>query len=135
MARSANKLILCALILLSLSSVSLQVDDEYCSLNLTQDECIAQTKNRDCCWLEFNHQNGYGRPISGCFDYRFMVNSIKFITNPKGFDTMTDSEVCSKLDYQCTSVTKENFLEFFSKVPPKAAITKITAITSAKCHN
>lgn len=111
------------------------VDDEYCSLNLSKDECINQTKNGDCCWLEFNHQNGYGRPIQGCFDYRFMVNSIKFVTNPKGFDAMSDSEVCSKLGYQCSAVSKDNFLDFFNKVPTKADITKITQVNSAQCHN
>lgn len=114
---------------------SLQVDDEYCSLNLSKDECVTKTKNGDCCWLTFTHQNGYGRDIDGCFDYRFIVNSLKFVANPKGFDTMSDGEICTKLGQSCTSVTKANFESFFKSAASHTTVTKITAVNSVQCHN
>lgn len=122
------------LIVLVMSHATLQVDDEYCSLNLSKDECLTATKNKDCCWLTFTHENGYGRDIDGCFDYRFIVNSLKFVTNPKGFDTMSDADICSKVGQSCTSVTRDNFIEFF-KAAPSQSSTKIKVVSSAQCHN
>jgi hypothetical protein len=132
MARSP---IMLAIVIFAMFQGSLQVDDEYCSLNLSKDECVSKTKNGDCFWLTFTHQNGYGRDIDGCFDYRFIVNSLKFVVNPKGFDTMSDGEICQKLGQSCTSVTKTNFESFFKSAPAYSSITKITAVGSVQCHN
>ena len=123
-----------ALCLLIISGSCQCVDNEYCSLNLEKNECLSQTTNKDCCWLTFTHKNGYGKDIDGCFDYRFIVNSLKFVTNPKAFDTMSDSDICTKLGYQCSSVTQSNFLDFFSKAPSKPE-TLITSIQFKQCHN
>lgn len=129
---SAKVVVLVAI--LAVIGSSLQVDHEYCSLNLSKDECLTQTNNKDCCWLTFTHKNGYGRDIDGCFDYHFIVNSLKFIINPKAFDTMSDSDICTKLDYQCAAVTKDNFLDFFRSAL-KTPDSLITAISFAQLHN
>lgn len=129
----SRKIILSLCLALVLGSI-LAVDNEYCSLNLEKTECLSQTTNKNCCWLTFTHKNGYGKDIDGCFDYKFIVNSLKFVTNPKAFDTMKDSEICQKLGYQCTEVTSSNFLDFFSKAP-SVPETLITSIQFKQCHN
>lgn len=128
------KSVIAVAVVLAVFGSSLQVDNTYCSLNLEKNECVSQTTNGNCCWLTFVHKNGYGRAIDGCFDYRFIVNSLKFITNPKNFDTMTDSDVCKQLGMECTSITKANFLTWFNKAPQYADTTLITSVTASECH-
>lgn len=129
-----QKTVIAVTLLVALFGSSFQVDNVYCSLNLEKNECISQTTNGNCCWLTFVHKNGYGRPIDGCFDYRFIVNSLKFITNPKNFDTMTDEQVCSQLGMQCTSISKSNFLDWFRRAPQYSDTTLITSISASDCH-
>jgi hypothetical protein len=128
------KFILAIMMFLCISNAVFAVDNEYCSLNLNKDDCITNTTNGDCCWMTFTHKYGYGKDIVGCFDYRFIVNSLKFVTNPKAFDSMSDSDLCTKFNYSCTSVTKDNFPALFSSSTNVPDVSLIIAATTPQCH-
>jgi hypothetical protein len=119
---------------LVLATSVLSLDNEYCSLNLTQDECITQTTNTNCCWLQFTHQNGYGRDIIGCFEVEFMVNSLKFVYQPKTYTSVTDSQLCTALGTTCNQITKANFNAVFSQVPNYTSFTLISNVSQNVCH-
>lgn len=79
------------LILASLAVVS-ALDSEFCALNLNTDDCLKNSGLKNCCWLNFMHANSFvGEPINGCFDLKFMVNSMKFLISPQTYDKMTDA--------------------------------------------
>lgn len=122
------------LVLLALSKEALSVDNEYCSLNMSPGECTSQTTNSQCCWLVFSHERGYDRDVKGCFDYRFMVNSLKFIVKPKGFDTMSDAQLCDTFGMSCSEITRDNFKAFMEKVPQQKEKSFISKVSTLQCH-
>jgi hypothetical protein len=93
------------------------VDHEYCSLNFEKDACVSQTKIASCCWLKFTHSDKFKGPnIEGCFDYRYMINALKFVVWPNSFSTVSDSQLCNKLNANCPEITKDNFISVYQNV-------------------
>jgi hypothetical protein len=93
------------------------VDHEYCSLNFEKDACVSKTRNESCCWLKFTHSDKFKGPnIEGCFDYRYMINALKFVVWPNSFSTVSDSQLCNKLNANCDKIDRFNFKSVYENV-------------------
>ena len=94
-------------------------DDVYCSLNMTKDDCLVNSKNNDCCWFHFDYNNRagwYTPPIDQCFDWSYMVRSAKFVLFPDRFNTVSDSEFCTFVGTTCESIQLDNFKDVWEFV-------------------
>lgn len=121
-----------------LATLSMQVDDEYCALNLEKNECISTTKLTNCCWLKFQHTYSFGgQPVNGCFDYRYVVGGLKFLISPKSFDTMSDRVLCEALGGSCESITLSNFNEIMKLASndKNSGNTQIVELLELQCRS
>lgn len=120
--------------LLIVSSVA-GIDNEYCSLNLSVEDCTQNTKLTDCCHVEMEHDKGYPTlNVKSCFAVDFIVRGLKFMTDFKGFERMTDSELCKKLGGECSNITTNNVKSVLEMAAKNTETTKIKNIVSVKCH-
>ena len=114
----------------------LSIDNEYCSLNLEKNECIEQTNLKTCCWAKIDTTATFEKPYAeGCFDYRYLTRVLKFLINPKSFNTMTDEDLCNKLGMICDHITLKNFVDIFLKSEKLSEITKINKVIDLSCRS
>ena len=106
-------------------NTTLGPDDVYCSLNLTKDDCLVNSKNNNCCWFNFDYdskEHWYTPEINQCFDWSYMIRSAKFAIFPDSFHTVSDNEFCTAVGTTCENIQLDNFKDVWEFVVKHKAL-------------